>query len=149
MASSSYAYLDSNDRKDDKLDSQRNYQGDYPDLENALYLWHIQMEKKKAPKWSNGWLDRLKKRHNIKEYKLRGEGGSVDIHNEDTVKQMDNLRAECSSYALKDIFNTDKTGLFWNLQPDRYLATQQIGGGKKSKERITLVLTANADGLEN
>ena len=32
---SSYAYLDSDDRKDNKLDSQRNYQGDYPDLENA------------------------------------------------------------------------------------------------------------------
>lgn len=54
----------------------------------------------KSGKRSNGWLDRLKKRYNIKEYKLRGEGGSVDIHNEDTVKQMDNLRAKCSSYAL-------------------------------------------------
>ena len=48
MTPSSYAYLDSDDRKDNKLDSQRNYQGDYPDLENALYHWHIQMEKKKA-----------------------------------------------------------------------------------------------------
>lgn len=48
MASSSSAYFDSNDRRDDKLDSQRSYQGDYPDLENALYHWHIQMEKKKA-----------------------------------------------------------------------------------------------------
>jgi hypothetical protein len=168
MTSPSYAYLDSDDRKDNKLDSQRNYQGDYPDLEDALYHWHIQMEKKQAvltgdilktkaheiwsllpqysqqqePKWSNGWLDRFKKRHNIKEYKLHGEGGSADIHNEDAVKQMDNLRAECSGYALKYIFNMDETGLFWKLQPDRSL------GGKKSKDRITHVLSANADGSE-
>jgi hypothetical protein len=48
ITSSCYVYLDSDDRKDSKLDSKRNYQGDYPDLEDALYHWHMQMEKKKA-----------------------------------------------------------------------------------------------------
>jgi hypothetical protein len=61
---------------------------------------------------------------------------------------MDNLRAECSTYALKDIFNMDETGLFWKLQPDRSLATCQTSGGRKSKDRITLALTVNADGSE-
>jgi DDE superfamily endonuclease/Tc5 transposase DNA-binding domain/Fission yeast centromere protein N-terminal domain len=174
ITSSSYAYLDSDDRKNSKLNSKRSYQGDYPDLEDALYHWHIQMEKKKAiltgdilkakaheiwsrlpqysqqqePKWSNGWLNRFKKRHNIKEYKLHGEGASADVYSEDTVKQMDNLRAECSAYALQDIFNMDETGLFWKLQPDRSLATHQTSGGKKSKDRITIALTVNADGSE-
>ena len=116
----------------------------------AHEIWSLlpQYSQEQEPKWSNGWLDRFKKRHNIKEYKLHGEGGSADIHNEDAVKQMDNLRAECSGYALRDIFNMDETGLFWKLQPDRSLATHQTSGGKKSKDRITLVLTANADGSE-
>lgn len=48
MTSSSYAYLDSDDQKDNNLDSQRNCHGDYPDLEDTLYYWHIQMEKEKA-----------------------------------------------------------------------------------------------------
>jgi hypothetical protein len=174
ITSSSYAYLDSDNRKDSKLSSKRSCQGDYPDLEDALYCWHMQMEKKKAvlrgdilkakaheiwtqlpqysqqqePKWSNGWLDRFKKRHNIKEYKLHGEGASADVYSEDAIKQMDNLRTECSTYALKDIFNMDETGLFWKLQPDRSLATRQTSGGKKSKDRITIALTVNADGSE-
>jgi hypothetical protein len=174
ITSSSYAYLDNDDRKDSKLNSKRSCHGYYSDLEDALYHWHIQMEKKKAvitgdilkakaheiwiqlpqytqqqePGWSNGWLDRFKKRHNIKEYKLHGEGASADIDGEDAIKQMDNLRAECSTYALKDIFNMDETGLFWKLQPDRSLATCQTSGGRKSKDRITLALTVNADGSE-
>jgi hypothetical protein len=107
-----------------------------------------QYAQQQEPGWSNRWLDRFKKRHNIKEYKLHGEGASADIDSEDVTKQMDNLRAECSTYALKDIFNMDETGLFWKLQPDRSLATCQTSGGRKSKDCITLALTVNADGSE-
>ena len=174
IMSSTYSHLDNDDRRDSKLDSSCNYQGYYPDLEDALFHWHLQMEKKKAvimgdilkakaheiwsqlpqydqwpePKWSNGWLDQFKKRHSIKEYKLHGEGASADIHSDDAVKQMDNLRAECATYALKDVFNMDETGLYWKLQPNRSLATQQMSGGMRSKDRITIALTVNADGSE-
>ena len=48
ITSSSYVYLDGDDRKDSKLNSKRSCQGDYPDLEDVLFYWHIQMEKKKA-----------------------------------------------------------------------------------------------------
>jgi hypothetical protein len=116
----------------------------------AHEIWSLlpQYSQQQEPKWSNGWLDNFKKRHYIKEYKSYGEGASADILSQDSVKQMEDLRAECSNYALKDTFNMDKTGLFWKLQPDRTLATQQISRGKKSKDRITLALTANADGSE-
>jgi hypothetical protein len=116
----------------------------------AHEIWSLlpQYSQQQEPKWSNGWLDNFKKRHSIKEYKLHGEGASADILTQDSVRQMEDLRAECSNYALKDIFNMDETGLFWKLQPDRTLATQQTSGGKKSKDRITLALTVNADGSE-
>ena len=174
IMSSSYMYLDDDNRKDSKLGSKRVTNGEYPDLENALFHWHLQMEKNKAiltgdilkakahdiwtrlpqysqeqePKWSNGWLDRFKKRHNIKEYKQHGEGASADTTSQEAIIQMENLRAECEQYALKDRFNMDETGLFWKLQPDRSLATQQTSRGKKSKDRITIALTCNADGSE-
>ena len=39
-------------------------------------------------------------------------------------------------------------GLNWKRTPDRSLATQSYTGTKKSKDRITIVLTSNADGSE-
>jgi hypothetical protein len=40
----------------------------------------------------------------------------------------------------------DETGLFWKLVPDRTLATEARSGGKKSKDRVTLVFTCNGVG---
>ena len=42
----------------------------------------------------------------------------------------------------------DETGLFYSLVPDRTIAQQRSAGCKKEKTRITLALTANADGTE-
>jgi len=51
----------------------------------------------------------------------------------------------------KDIFNADETGLFYRCTPDKTLAfkSERCSGGKKSKERITLLVGANnMDGSE-
>ena len=61
---------------------------------------------------------------------------------------MDNLCLKCSNYHPRDIFNLDETALFWKLQPDCSLVTKQTSGGKKSKDRITVALCTNGDGLE-
>jgi hypothetical protein len=61
---------------------------------------------------------------------------------------MNRVRDLCKQYRDKDIFNMDETGLFWKLQPDRTLATEAQSGGKKSKDRVTLAFTTNADGSE-
>jgi hypothetical protein len=42
----------------------------------------------------------------------------------------------------------DETGLNWKRTPDRTLATQSHSRTKKSKDRITIALTSNADGSE-
>jgi hypothetical protein len=88
-----------------QLGSKRRFKGDYPDLEDALFHWQQQIQKKgvitgdilKAqahriwnsllqynkedePKWSNSWLDRFKRRYNIKEYKQHGEGASAEVN---------------------------------------------------------------------
>jgi hypothetical protein len=116
----------------------------------AHQVWNRlpQYNRKEEPKWSNGWLDRFKRRYNIKEYKQHGEGASAEVNTLSAIQQMDNLRLECSNYRPCDIFNMDETGLFWKLQPDRSLATKQTSGGKKSKDRITIALCANGDGSE-
>jgi Tc5 transposase DNA-binding domain len=99
------------------------------------------------PKWSNGWLDKFKKRHNIKEYVCHGEGATADISNPDNIRIMEEDQL-ASTYALSDILNMDETGLYWKLSPNRSLATEAASGGKKSKDRITLALTTNATGTD-
>ena len=51
-------------------------------------------------------------------------------------------------YELKDIWNADETGLFWHALPDKSLSVSKgrCKGGKYAKQRITVLLIANALG---
>ena len=51
-------------------------------------------------------------------------------------------------YELKDVFNADETGLFFRGLPERSLVVKkgERKGGKKAKERITLLLCCSATG---
>ena len=85
-------------------DAKRRKETEWPDLELALWEWHQRMHKKGAsitgdilremavsfftrmpcyagqalPKFSPGWLEGYKARHNVKRYKSYGEADSVD-----------------------------------------------------------------------
>ena len=54
----------------------------------------------------------------------------------------------CEGYALRDIYNLDESGLFYRNLPDYSLAIkgEDCTGGKKAKQRITLVFIASAAG---
>ena len=53
-------------------------------------------------------------------------------------------------YDPTDVFNCDETGLFYKLMPDSSLVIDKndCRGGKKSKERYTVMLCANWAGTE-
>jgi DDE superfamily endonuclease/Tc5 transposase DNA-binding domain/Fission yeast centromere protein N-terminal domain len=174
ILSKKYDYVDDLDKKKDKLalQAQRSSVGEWPELEAALFEWQQRMQKKRAvitgellkqqaakfwnalpqyqgkeqPRFSNGWLQGFQKRFNIREYVNHGEAASAEIENPDAIAQMQNLRRLVIEYDPDDILNMDETGLFWKLTPDRTLATQAGSGGKKSKDRITLVFTVSASG---
>ena len=60
---------------------------------------------------SNGWLQRFKERHNIKQLVVSGESGDVS---EETVSVWrERLQTLTQGYALKDIRNEDKTSCFF------------------------------------
>ena len=42
----------------------------------------------------------------------------------------------------------DETALHWARGPNKTLSTERVSGQKLSKDRITLALCANADGLD-
>ena len=97
--------------------------------------------------YSNGWLHRFKARHNISQHVLSGEGASVSpqVISDGREKAADVIK----SYAPKDVFNMDETGLFFRMMPDRSLTTKDsVKGTKKMKDRITVSLCTNADGTE-
>ena len=53
-------------------------------------------------------------------------------------------------YEPRNVFNADETGLFWRATPTTTLELKgkKCYGGKLSKERITVLVAANADGTE-
>ena len=98
---------------------------------------------------SDGWLSCWKNRHNITYKTVSGKNAAVDQEICDDWKKTI-LEPLLDRYNLNDIFNADETGLFWRLLPDKTHAVrgETCSGGKKSKERITLLVCANMSGTD-
>lgn len=112
---------------------------------------------------SDHWLENFKDRHGIKFRTEQGEAAAVD---QEVVQnwQQTVLKQASEKYSANDVFNADETGLFWRLMPNKTLAFkgkicrvfsfypwilgEKCSGGKKSKERVTVLIGANASGTE-
>ncbi|CAF1013162.1 unnamed protein product [Adineta ricciae] len=99
-------------------------------------------------KASNEWLDRFRIRYNIQFRAICGKARSVDLNTVDDWK--DRLFSMIEHYNPMDIYNCDETGLFYKLMPDRSLVVDRndCRGGKKSKERYTVMLCKNWSGTD-
>jgi len=151
---------------DDK--SRRASSAKHCNLEEALSLWFDRVAKEgmeisdimvreQAEKlggmlgitdfaYSRGWLDRFKKRHGLKSYRLQGESGSADP--EVVQRGRADLQELLKEYGEADIYNADETGLFFRLTPSSTLATGPVRGKKRSKDRLTVLCCTNADGTD-
>jgi hypothetical protein len=138
----------------------------YPEIEQALTIWidqatdnnrtlsgHIVIAKAAAFaqqldvndfKGSQGWFNRFKKRHNVREYFRHGEANSAPL--EDLPKHRSDLQELLSGWNLDDVYNCDETALYWKLEPSKTLARHPVAGTKKPKDRVTVLLTCNATG---
>ena len=98
---------------------------------------------------SNDWLDNLKKRHGITFKTVQGEAGAVDSQSL-LEWQQQVLQPLLGQFYADDVFNLDKTGLFWRLLPNKTMSFrgERCTGGKKSKQRITLLVGANMSSSE-
>ena len=149
--------------------NKRMKKGDYEDVDDALDTWMREARARDIPisgpilqakaqelaaelnhpefKCSTGWLNRFKVRKGIGFRNIRGEAKSVSSEAVDAWKTtlLPQLLAE---FSPEDIYNTDETGLFYKLQPDKSLAYKDEDGrgGKRSKARITVLTTANMTG---
>ena len=64
---------------------------------------------------------------------------------EDWGRRLESVR---KGYQLRDIFNADETGLFYRALPTKSMSVkgEEAKGGRKSKERITVLLVCSAEG---
>ncbi|KAK3213144.1 hypothetical protein Dsin_017850 [Dipteronia sinensis] len=91
--------------------------------------------------FSSGWLNCFKARHGIKSYWRFSESGSVVTEN--IGNALVGIQAKLDQLHWNDIYNMDETGLFFRLEADHSLATKQLEGRKKDKERITIDVCCN------
>ena len=96
-----------------------------------------------------GWLERFKKRNGIVFKNVCGEANQVSTSMTSDWLQS-TLPSVLNEYEARDVFNADETGLFYRCLPDKTLSFkgQQCSGGKKSKERITVMVACNSNGSE-
>ncbi|XP_065197225.1 tigger transposable element-derived protein 6-like [Sycon ciliatum] len=99
---------------------------------------------------SHGFISRFKARHQVSLRTKAGEGREAAAdHNIDQWLH-DVLPTLIEGYEPKNIFNADETALFYRLLPHHTLAFrgEKCQGGKKKKERLSVLLAANMDGSE-
>jgi transposase len=97
-------------------------------------------------KASNGWLEAFRKRNGISFSCLSGESADVD---ECTLAEWkDRVPTLCNGFSSADVFNVDETGFYYRSLPDKSLTLkgEHCKGGKKSKERLTVMLCCSFTG---
>lgn len=98
---------------------------------------------------NTGWLERFKTRHSIVSRSISGESAEVnaDLENNWLTTELPTL---IKNYEPRDIFNADETGLFYKLLPNKTLQLkgEKCYGGKKAKEKLSVLLCANMDGSD-
>lgn len=151
------------------LKRKRLQSGKHENIEDAVFKWFLAARSASVPvsgliiqekanyyadklgitdfKASNGWLDRWKARFNVAFKTISGEAKSCTpdmiAHWKET-----HIPTILSRYQLKDIFNGDEFGLFYQAVPkgSMELKGEKCVGGKHSKVRITGMCAANAVG---
>ncbi|GBC04023.1 hypothetical protein RclHR1_05480006 [Rhizophagus clarus] len=96
--------------------------------------------------FSNGWIEKFKKRNNIHCYRLHGKANSAPL--ETLFEKRRKLQTILQDYILDNIFNADETGLFFHMASNQTLASAPTLSTKLDKTRITILLATNAIGTQ-
>ncbi|GFN77934.1 tigger transposable element-derived protein [Plakobranchus ocellatus] len=97
----------------------------------------------------SGWLGRFKRQHGIVFKAVSGEAASVDMSTVNTWRGSA-LQQLLQNYNADDIFNADETGVFYKclLHKTLNFKGNVCTGGKKAKDRLTVLVVANMSGSE-
>lgn len=96
--------------------------------------------------YSSGWVRNFKERNGIKRFIKHGEAASVNLGDVDQGRQ--EMRELLKDVDPNDIYNCDETGLFYRMDTNSTLDTEECSGRKQPKDRMTILLTCNATGTD-
>jgi hypothetical protein len=99
-------------------------------------------------KFGKQWVSAFKKRCGAGVQKTHGEAGSAPMENVELGRKL--LQLIANVIPPHDLFNTDETAFNFRELPKKTISSRgvRVSGSKVSKDRMTVVLTANADGTE-
>ncbi|XP_023225581.1 tigger transposable element-derived protein 1-like [Centruroides sculpturatus] len=98
-------------------------------------------------KATTGWFSKFRRRTGIKHVVIHGEFASADKEEAEFCIKFEEFIKK--GYCPQQIFNYDESDLFWKRMPNRAYITKEeknIPGHKPMKDRLTLLLEANASG---
>ncbi|CAH1764020.1 13299_t:CDS:2, partial [Entrophospora sp. SA101] len=87
-------------------------------------------------------LDLQSHKKGVKEHYKAGEAPSAPI--DDLPEVRAELKSLIAEYDLNDVYNADKTALYWKLEPNKTFSSEPITGTKKPRYRIKIMLSCNA-----
>ena len=143
--------------------------GKHNSIDKAVYKWFMNARERNVPiggyiirekaldfakelniivsKASDGWLDWWKNRHNVVFRAISGEERSCTEEMTASWAQT-HLPTILSRYDLRDIYNADEFGLFYQQLPTKsfHLKGERCAGEKFSKVRLTGLAAGNAAG---
>jgi hypothetical protein len=97
------------------------------------------------------WLRRFRVHRGLQKMLVHGEGAEINKPDLGLLAALDDLYAIIAQYDPENVYNMDETGLFFRLlprysllMPDEDISTTR--GKKKSKDRVSLIVCANAVG---
>lgn len=143
----------------------------FPEVEDALLIWPhdarsrdipvngLLLRKRAEPLaailghddflCSDGWLSRFKARHGVTFKCISGESDGVD---DGVVANWKNqpLPGLLAGYEPHNISNADERGPYYKMRPGNTcsLSGEPCHGGKRSKERVSVLFCCNMDGTE-
>lgn len=153
-----------------KQDRKRFRDPSFPDIEFALLSWckdaqannltisgSILVERANSLaidighnnfKASNAWISRFKARNDIvcQNHSVKSASASTMA----VTRWVSKLKSVMTEYAESDIYSVGESGLFYRMLPEQCLdyKDEKCFDGKKSKDRLTLILACNMDGSD-